>query len=307
MLRFLLLLSLLFPWYAPSPLHAQSESERPAGHLLIVGGGRQPDELVAHFVALAGGPGRARIAVLPMASGDAAETGREKAEQLRDFGAEAFSLDLSRGQAESDSVAAMLDGATGIWFPGGDQARLTRVLLDTPVLEAIHRRYREGAVIGGTSAGAAVMSDSMITGQQRRAGVDTLGYYGDEFPSVARGTIHLAPGFGLLPGALVDQHFLRRERHNRLLAATLERPRLLGVGIDESTALQVGPDGIWTVVGESVVLILDAREARITPGSAPVLGAAGAKLHLLPSGSAFDPATGAARLPDDLLSPMPGG
>jgi cyanophycinase len=307
MLRLFLLFSLLLAGCAPSPLLAQSAPERPAGHLLIVGGGRQPDELVAHFVALAGGPGRARIAVLPMASGDAAEAGREKVEQLREFGAEAFSLDLTRAQAESDSVAALLDGATGVWFPGGDQARLTRALLDTPVLEAIRRRYREGAVIGGTSAGAAVMSDSMITGQQRRPGVDTLGYYGDEFPSVARGAIHLAPGFGLLPGALVDQHFLRRERHNRLLAATLERPRLLGVGIDESTALQVGPDGTWTVVGESAVLVFDAREARVTAGSAPVLGAAGVRLHLLPAGSAFDPATGTARLPDDLLSPIPGG
>jgi cyanophycinase len=306
MLR-ILTLALLLAGGGTTTLLAQDASAARAGHLLIVGGGRQPDELVAHFVALAGGPGRARIAVLPMASGSAEESGRGKVEQLREFGAEAFSLNLSREQALSDSVARLLDGTTGIWFPGGDQARLAPVLAGTPVLDAIHRLYREGAVVAGTSAGAAVMSDSMITGEQYRPGVDTLGYYGDEFPRVARSTIHLAPGFGFLPGAIVDQHFLRRERHNRLLAATLEHPELIGVGIDESTALQVDPDGRWRVVGESAIIIYDAREAGITPDNARVLGARGVRMHLLPAGSAFDPETGEARLPDELLAPLPRG
>jgi len=301
-----LTLALLLAGGGATPLPAQSEAApEPAGHLLIVGGGTQPDELVAHFVALAGGPGRARIAVFPMASAAPAEAGREKVEQLRQFGAEAFSLDLSRAQAESDSAARRLEGVTGVWFPGGDQARLAPVLAGTAVLEAIHRLYRGGAVIAGTSAGAAVMSDSMITGEQWRSGADTLGYYGDEFPRVARRTIRLAPGFGLLPGGIVDQHFLRRERHNRLLAATLEHPGLLGVGIDESTALQVEPDGTWRVVGESAVLVLDAREATITPENARVLGARGVRMHLLPAGSVFDPESGEARLPDELLFPLP--
>jgi cyanophycinase len=267
------------------------------GHLLIVGGGRQPPELVARFVELAGGAGRARIAVLPMASGEPEASGREKADELRGLGADVFVLHLTREQAMTDSAARLLDGATGIWFTGGDQSRVTPVLRGSPVLDAIRARWREGAVVGGTSAGAAVMPDSMLTGNQFRAGEDTAGYYGDEFPDVARRTIQVAPGLGFLPGTIIDQHFIRRERHNRLLAVTLERPSLIGVGIDESTAVEVGPDGRWTVRGSGAVVIYDARRARITPAAAPVLGTSEVRMHLLPPGAVFDPRTGSARLP----------
>jgi cyanophycinase len=267
------------------------------GHLLIVGGGQQPPALVARFVELAGGPGRARIAVLPMASGEPETSGREKAEELRGLGADAFVLQLTREQAMTDSAARLLDGATGIWFTGGDQSRVTPVLRGSPVLEAIRARWRAGAVVGGTSAGAAVMPDSMLTGNQFRAGEDTAGYYGDEFPGVARRTIQVAPGLGFLPGTIIDQHFIRRERHNRLLAVTLERPSLIGVGIDESTAIEVGPDGRWTVRGSSSVVIYDARRARITPAASSVLGTVEVRMHLLPPGGVFDPRTGSATLP----------
>jgi cyanophycinase len=267
------------------------------GHLLIVGGGRQPPELVARFVDLAGGAGRARIAVLPMASGEPEASGREKADELRGLGADVFVLHLTREQAMTDSAARLLDGATGIWFTGGDQSRVTPVLRGSPVVDAIRARWREGAVVGGTSAGAAVMPDSMLTGNQFRAGEDTAGYYGDEFPDVARRTIQVAPGLGFLPGTIIDQHFIRRERHNRLLAVTLERPSLIGVGIDESTAIEVGPGGRWTVRGSGAVVIYDARRARITPAAAPVLGTLEVRMHLLPPGAVFDSRTGSARLP----------
>lgn len=266
------------------------------GHLLIVGGGRQPDELVQRFVDLAGGAGRARIAVIPMASSQPDESGRGKAEQLREFGADAFALVITRADADRDSVVRLLDGVTGVWFNGGDQSRLMTVLEGSRLLGAIRERYQQGAVIGGTSAGAAVMSDSMITGSQRLADEDTIGYHGDNFPSVARATIEVVPGLAFLPGTLVDQHFLRRERHNRLLSATLERPSMLGVGIDESTALLVRPDGGWEVVGASAVVIYDARDATVTPALAPQLGASSIRMHLLPAGSTFNPATGSASL-----------
>lgn len=267
------------------------------GHLLIVGGGSQPPELVSRFVELAGGPGHARIAVVPMASEEAEEGGRDKAEQLRGLGAETVVMNLTRAQAMSDSAVRMLDGITGVWFNGGDQARLTAALLGTPVLDAIHRRYREGAVIGGTSAGAAIMSDSMLTGNQIAEGEDTVGYHGDEYPRVARNNIEIVQGLGFLPGTLVDQHFLRRERQNRLLSVVLERPSLLGVGIDESTAVVVRPDGWWEIIGASGVLVMDAREAEVTPRSAALLGATGIRMLLLPAGSLYDPRTGQARLP----------
>ena len=271
--------------------------DRARGHLLIVGGGSQPPALVSRFVELAGGPGRARIAVVPMASEEAEEGGREKAEQFRGLGAEAVVLNLTRAQAMGDSAVRMLDGVTGVWFNGGDQSRLTDALLETPVLNAIHRRYRDGAVIGGTSAGAAIMSDSMLTGNQVAAGEDTVGYHGDEYPRVARGTIQVVRGMGEHRRTLVDQHFLQRERQNRLLSVVLERPSMLGVGIDESTAVVVRPDGWWEVIGASSVLVMDARQAQVTPADAAVLGAAGIRMLLLPAGSLYDPRTGQARLP----------
>lgn len=288
----LTILPLLLLGVLAAPVRAQA---RPAGHLLIVGGGQQSDDLVRRFVALAGGPGKARIAVIPMASDEAQATGDEKAEQLREFGAEATVVNLTRAEAEDPAAAARFDGITGVWFCGGDQVPLARILYDTPALAAIHRRYVAGAVIGGTSAGAAIMSDSMLTGNQRRP--DSLGYYGDDYPAIARGTIEVVRGLGFLHGAIVDQHFIRRERHNRLLSVVLERPSLVGVGIDEGTALEIGGDGRWQVVGASAVVIYDARGATVTGPGADRLGASGVRMQLLPAGSSYDPRHGRARLP----------
>lgn len=271
-------------------------AQRPRGTLLIVGGGHQPEALVQHFVDLAGGRGKARIAVVPMASSEPAATGEEKAEELRGLGADVFVLNLTRQQAGSDSAVRLLDGVTGVWFTGGDQVGITDALLNTAVHRAIRARYQAGAVLGGTSAGAAIMSDSMLTGNQYRAPPDTNGYYGDEYDSIARHFIEVVPGMGFLHGAIVDQHFITRERHNRLLSVILERPTLIGVGIDEGTALEVEPDGGWRVLGTSAVVVYDARASKITGTAAP-LGASGIRLNILPAGSSFDPRTGRATLP----------
>jgi cyanophycinase len=266
-----------------------------AGHLFIVGGGEQSDSLVQRFVDLAGGPGRARIVVVPMASSEPRETGEEKAEQLRGLGAEVEVLVLSRKEALDSASIGPVAEATGIWFTGGDQVPLARVLLGTPVLRAIQGRYRRGAVVGGTSAGAAIMGDSMLTGNQRRP--DSLGYYGDSFPVIAAGVYEVVPGLGFLPGVLVDQHFVVRERQNRLLSALLERPGLLGVGIDEGTALEVGPSGRWCVAGRSVVLIYDLRRARVQASPSGILGGQDLRLQVLVPGECYAARGGRVTVP----------
>ncbi len=268
---------------------------RPKGSLVIVGGGERTGAVMHRFVTLAGGAGKAVIAVVPMASEEAAETGRDLVAELDSLGARAYVVLVTRSQAQSESAAQVLDSATGIWFAGGDQARLTAALGGTATLRAMQARYRAGAAVGGTSAGAAIMSDSMITGDQTPPG-DTTGYYGDEYPAISRHRIQITPGLGFLPNAIVDQHFIKRERHNRLMSAVLEHPRLVGVGIDESTALEVGPDGLWRVLGESAVVVYDARKARVTAGSRPILGVTELRVHVLPPGSTFDPETGRANL-----------
>jgi cyanophycinase len=278
---------------APAP-----EPARAAGSLLIVGGGPIPDRIVERFVTLAGGRGHARIVLYPMASEDA-DAGIELAEDFRKLGAEAERIVINREQADTEAAARRLDGVTGIWFGGGDQAKLTAAIGHTRVETAIHQRYARGAVVGGTSAGAAVMSTPMLTGDERRPGGDRppAKDSSDAFMTIARDNVVTTEGFAMLPGAIVDQHHVRRRRNNRLLSVVLEHPELVGIGIDESTALEVGPYGPWRVLGESVAVVYDARQARITQPSAAPLGATGVKLQVLPAGSTYDLKTGVATLP----------
>jgi cyanophycinase len=274
-------------------------AQRPTvrGPLFVVGGGPQPPELVEEFVRLAGGPGRARIAVFAMASSEGERSGEQKADDLRKLGAAAINVWVTRAQANTDSVARLLDGVTGVWFGGGDQVRLADVLRDTRTLRAIRARYEAGAVVGGTSAGAAVLSAVMITGDERTPGGQRPpGDSTDHWLTIAAGNTLTSDGFGFIGDAIVDQHFVRRKRHNRLLSLVLERPERLGVGIDESTALVIGPDGVWRVLGASVVVIYDAREATLVRGVRP-LGGAAITMHVLPAGSTFDPVEGAATVP----------
>ncbi|MBC7790793.1 MAG: cyanophycinase [Anaerolineae bacterium] len=266
------------------------------GTLYIVGGGPQPPALVKEFVDLAGGAGRARIVIFAMASQEGLTGGEEKAQDLRALGAHATNIYVTRAQANTDSIARLLDGATGVWFGGGDQARLTAALRGTRTGDALGRLYASGAVIGGTSAGAAVMSEIMITGDERKIGGDRPPSDSSEaFLTISRENIVVDTGFSYLPGAIVDQHFVRRKRHNRLISLVLEKPVRLGVGVDESTALIVQPDGRWRIAGASVVVIYDARRSSVTPG-AP-LGASNVTMHVLPAGSRFDPVSGKASLP----------
>lgn len=280
------------------PAASSSRDARPRGHLLFVGGGPIPEAILERFVALAGGPGKARIVLYPMAS-EYEDAGLELAADFRKLGAEAERILLTRAQADTETAARRLDGVTGVWFGGGDQAKLTAALLHTRVEAAIRERYRQGAVVGGTSAGAAVMSTPMLTGDERRPGGDRPPEKdsSDAWMTIARDNIVTAEGFGLLPGAIVDQHFVRRRRNNRLLSLVLENPVLVGVGLDESTALEVGPGGPWKILGDSVAVVYDARHARITPPGAAPLGAADVRLHVLPAGATFDPASGVAVLP----------
>ncbi len=277
-------------------LPLRQDAPRPKGSLVIVGGGSRGEALMRRFVELAGGSGRARIAVVPMASSEPQATGEEVAAELDSLGARSFVFLVDRAEADAATAVRRLDSVTGIWFTGGDQVFITAALGGSASLRAMQQRYRDGAAVGGTSAGAAIMSDSMITGNQTPPG-DTTGYYGDEYPAITRSRVQVTAGLGFLPGAIVDQHFIRRERHNRLMSAVLERPTLIGVGIDESTALEVGPDGRWRVLGESEVVVYDARRAGIPRLGGERLAVTDMRVHLLPPGSVYDPRNGKTSFP----------
>lgn len=266
--------------------------QAPRGNLIIVGGGDTPTAVQERFVALAGGSGKARIAVFPMASTESDEEAGEVMADFKLLGAEVQVFHFDRSKAAEKSLSKSLQGFSGYWFTGGDQTRLANTLLGTRALATLERRYREGAVIGGTSAGAAVMSLAMLTGNRNAPeGVDDA----DSLP-IAHGTFEISQGFGFLPGVIVDQHFLQRARYNRLLSAVLDQPQLIGLGIDEGTAVLVRPDGRWEVLGASYVKIFDARWADVTTGSNPRAGASGIRMHLLSAHGVFDPKTGMAML-----------
>lgn len=255
------------------------------GNLIIVGGGDTPVGVQERFVALAGGAGAARIAVFPMASLQSDEEAREVVEDFRRLGAVADLVDVSPGAANSESTATYLEQFTGFWFSGGDQSRLSALLLGTKALESIERRYRAGSVVGGTSAGAAVMSSLMLTGRWRKPRNPEE----EEIVNIARGMQEISRGFGFFKGAIVDQHFMHRARYNRLISAVLDHPQLIGVGIDEETALLVRADGSWEVLGNNYVKIFDARRSLIIDDEGPMAKASDIRMHVLPGGSTFDP------------------
>jgi cyanophycinase len=171
-------------------------ADPPKGTLVIVGGGKLPAAARDEFIANAGGADKAKIVVIPTAS-TYADDEKEHAGYLEQWKtAKAVDVKLLHTRdektANSDEFVKPLTDATGIWFSGGDQSRLTKAYAGTKVLEFIRKRYADGAVVGGTSAGAAVMSKVMITGGTDEATT--------------------ADGFGLLPEAVVDQHFSQRKR-----------------------------------------------------------------------------------------------
>jgi cyanophycinase len=166
------------------------------------------------------------------------------------------------------------------------------VLLDTPIHTRMLEFYAAGGLLGGTSAGAAVMSEVMITGDEKRTTDENLNWQTVEADNVVR-----VRGFGFVKNAIIDQHFLVRRRQNRLISLVLENPALLGAGIDEATAILVRPDGKWEVLGESQVYVVDARKAVVTKASSNKLGANGLALHLLLPGDVFDPVAGRAEGP----------
>ena len=265
----------------------------PKGHLFIVGGGDRDEPLMRRYVELAKGFGTGRIVVFTMASSVPLEVGPELVAEFRNYGVkDVIYYQLTRDEAMKADSAEILDGVSAIWFAGGDQARLTAVLLDTPIHTRMLEFYAAGGLLGGTSAGAAVMSEVMITGDEKRTTDENLNWQTVEADNVVR-----VRGFGFVKNAIIDQHFLVRRRQNRLISLVLENPALLGAGIDEATAILVRPDGKWEVLGESQVYVVDARKAVVTKASSNKLGANGLALHLLLPGDVFDPVAGRAEGP----------
>jgi len=249
------------------------------GKLFIIGGGRRTPEMIKTLLEVSfPDPGGYRM-ILPFSSIEPDTALFYAADQFQQQGFTRIAWVRDTIDLQSTEVADSVRNARLIYIPGGDQAKFMRNILNTPVHKAIHDAYRNGSTIAGTSAGAAVMSRKMITGDQRKHPV----YTGD-FTTIESDNMILGEGLGLLPNVIIDQHFIRRMRMNRLITVALENPEYLCIGIDESTAIIVSGDSCKVIGNSQVIVIKNNNKAEIRNG---LIGAEGMELSVFLPGDKF--------------------
>jgi cyanophycinase len=272
---------------------------RPTGPapLVIIGGAEDKTgdcRVLREFVRLAGGA-RGRLAVMTVATEHQSDVGAEYVRVFHKVGVKSVQpVEVtSRAEAADETVLEALEKATGVFFTGGNQMRITNLLGGTAIDQLLRRRQEEHKlVLGGTSAGAAMMSSTMIVG-------------GASETTPRAGVVEVGPGMDFLRGAMIDQHFTRRGRAGRLLAALAQYPHQLGIGIDEDTAMVVHGT-TFRVLGSGAVTVFDLGQATVNnvlelKGDAH-LALCGVRLHILPDGFGFDlhnrvPLSGGGRTP----------
>lgn len=262
--------------------------------LIPIGGAldKEDPRVMKEFIHRAGGSS-ARIVIFPQASA-LSETGPTYAQQCLELGAaQALSLEFrERWQADQPEHLQAAHQATGIFFTGGAQLRLTQLLGGTKMETALQQAYQRGCVVGGTSAGASVLSKTMIA-------------YGKSGPTPRAGILQFSPGLGFTEKFTFDQHFRQRDRLGRLVYAVLTHPGILGVGIDEDTAAIVENDESITVRGSGAVTIVDGREISETDVAEierrGTVAVSNLKIHILTDGCVYDGRTRQAHLPQKTL------
>ena len=252
------------------------------GALFAIGGAEakvRRRTVLAAFVAAAGGTS-ARIAVVSSASSLGAEVVEVYKSVFASLGArEVISLrPESRAQARNLDLVELLGTASAIFMTGGNQLKLSSLITGTPFGDAIQDAYHRGAAVGGTSAGASILSEHMIA-------------FGTGGSTPKQRMSQLSAGLGLLRGVVIDQHFEQRNRYGRLLSLVAQSPSLLGIGVDEDTAAVIADGRRLEVIGRGAVTVVDGQHlvsnAFAAKRTAPLL-ISGAVIHVLPPGSQFD-------------------
>jgi cyanophycinase len=266
------------------------------GWIIPIGGAENKENdrhILERFVHCSGGR-EADVVVIPTAS-RLHETGPRYERLFKDIGAarvEVMDFDTRRDCHERGRLER-LEQATGIFFTGGNQLRLTTLLGGTPVAKLVRIRNANGVTVGGTSAGASILSEHMIA-------------FGDEGSSVISGSVRLAPGLGLTNRFIIDQHFRQRDRLGRLLTALAYNPFAIGIGLDEDTAAFIGPDETVEVEGSGGVTIVDAADVSYSSMDSVTEGQPvcmlGLRMHVLVAGATFNMHTRIAS-PGSLLQP----
>jgi cyanophycinase len=263
-----------------SPARVDTDGMR--GYIVPVGGAEDKVagvQVLRRFLEVAGGKD-ARIAVIPTAS-VLDDTGARYEKLFKSLGARrADALGYqTRADAERADWMELLESATGIFLTGGDQLRLSTILGGTPVAKTMRRQNARGVALGGTSAGAAILSEHMIA-------------FGKEGSTPHAGAAVLAPGFGMTNRVIIDQHFRQRDRLGRLLSALAYNPFAIGLGLDEDTAAFIDPTDKIEVVGSGAITIVDVSElthsSMASARQGEPLSMTGIQLHVLTAGGTFD-------------------
>jgi len=241
-------------------LIGQSNTSSPKGKLFIIGGGDRPPALMQSLLNTAALGAKDYAVVLPMSSENPDTSYYYFKEDFQPASTRPLvNFNFTAQNVNNKNWLDSLQHAKLIFITGGDQDRFMKVVLNTPVYDAIHAAYQNGATIAGTSAGAAVMSEHMITGKEFS---DTV--YRATFRKLADQNIEFKTGLGLISNAVVDQHFIVRSRYNRLLSALALYPSLACIGIDEETAIIVQGNKITVTGGGQVILVRNPKELKIT-------------------------------------------
>ena len=260
------------------------------GAVMPIGGAEDKDgdgdeTILCRFVDLAGGK-RARILVIPTASESPGEMGQRYVDVFGKLGAGQVDVLQVRAREEANAQAAIdqVTAATGIFITGGSQGRLVAHLSGTHVMECIRERNANGIVVAGTSAGASILASHMMLGG--------TGLAGNSSDAAARKhMVELVAGFGLLQDVIVDQHFSERGRMGRLLSVYAANPGLLGIGLDEDTAVLIEGSGSMEALGTGMVTVIDGRNSisdYFEREVGEVLTVANSHLFVLGPGRRFD-------------------
>jgi cyanophycinase len=262
------------------PNRKAASASGPKGTLIIIGGHEDHDGERIILRAVADHIKDGKLVLATIASHEPEGYREMYQKSFSDLGISDFRelyIDDRAEAVRQDKLDALSD-VSAVFFSGGDQLRITSQIGDTPIYERVHEIYQKGGIIAGTSAGASVMSETMLV-------------TGTNSASFRMGDLHMAPGLGLIPNVIIDQHFAERGRIGRLLGAVALNPRVLGIGIDEDTAVVVNDDR-FEVIGSGAVYVVDGSgvtHSNIAEAKADAaVSIYDLRLHVLSSGDGFN-------------------
>ncbi|WP_299996113.1 cyanophycinase [uncultured Clostridium sp.] len=258
-------------------------SEKVSGNLIIIGGAedKKGDKEILKRVAKYIDPKNEKLIIATIATQYPEKSYENYKNIFSNLGVENIDkLDISnREEAFKKENIDLINDASSLFFTGGDQLRITSMIGGTPVYDAIKNLCINGGLIAGTSAGASVMSDTMIV-------------EGEDDESPHKCTLKMSPGLGLVNNIIIDQHFAQRGRIGRLLTAIAQNPEVLGIGIDEDTAIVVSDKGTAEVIGSGAVYFIDGSSISYSNVSEQysdeILSMFNVKIHVLKEGNRFN-------------------